>query len=216
VIAASLGYRDIHNLTPRQVEKITQAHLLLAMFNAWQPGVFALSGWDLCGTLPLDPALVADLTADGDTRWLHRGAYDLMNYRPDGGQQTSSLPRGDCLYGPLPAQLADPASFASRLRHILKIRRECAISTGTQLDIADTSDAGLLAMVHELDGGRLQATLLNFSARPVAADVTSRFLPPGALIHDASRNSAGARVDRTHTFHITMLAHQGRSVLIDR
>jgi trehalose synthase len=215
VIAASLGYRDIRHLTPQQVERITQAHLLLAMFNAWQPGVFALSGWDLCGTLPLDRALVAELIADGDTRWLHRGAYDLMDHRPDGSEQASSLPRGDCLYGPLPAQLADPTSFASRLQQILSVRKECAIATGTQLDVADTSDAGLLAMVHELDGGRLQATLLNFSPRPVAADVTSRFLPPGAAIRDVSRNSAVARVDQAHTFHITMQAHQGRSVLLD-
>jgi trehalose synthase len=215
VIAASLGYRDLGHLSPQQVERITQAHLLLAMFNAWQPGVFALSGWDLCGTLPLARALVAELIADGDTRWLHRGAYDLMDQRPDGSEQASSLPRGDCLYGPLPAQLADPTSFASRLRQILRVRKECAIATGTQLDVADTSDAGLLAMVHELDGGRLQATLLNFSARPVAADVTSRFLPPGAAIRDVSGNSAVARVDQAHAFHITMPAHQGRSVLFE-
>ena len=48
---------------------------MLAMFNAWQPGVFALSGWDLCGALTLDPAMLGDLVADGDTRWIHRGAY---------------------------------------------------------------------------------------------------------------------------------------------
>ena len=31
------------------VERVKDAHLLLAMFNALQPGVFALSGWDLWG-----------------------------------------------------------------------------------------------------------------------------------------------------------------------
>ena len=123
------------------------------MFNAWQPGVFALSGWDLCGALTLDPREVGDLVADGDTRWIHRGAYDLMNYRPDGGEQPSALPRAACLYGPLPAQLADPASFASRLRHILQVREKCKISTATQLEIAETSDRALLAMVHEVEGG---------------------------------------------------------------
>ena len=44
-------------------------HLLLAMFNALQPGVFALSGWDLAGMLTMDAADVADLIAEGDTRW---------------------------------------------------------------------------------------------------------------------------------------------------
>ena len=43
---------------------IQRAHLLLAMYNAMQPGVFALSGWDLVGAA-VDPATVAQLTA----RW---------------------------------------------------------------------------------------------------------------------------------------------------
>ena len=34
-------------------ERVRRAHLLLAMFNALQPGVFALSGWDLVGALPI-------------------------------------------------------------------------------------------------------------------------------------------------------------------
>ena len=34
--------------------------------------VFALSGWDLVGALPLDPAQVQDLMSDGDTRWIER------------------------------------------------------------------------------------------------------------------------------------------------
>ena len=39
--------------TIEDVDRIRRAHLLLAMFNALQPGVFALSGWDLCGMLTL-------------------------------------------------------------------------------------------------------------------------------------------------------------------
>jgi hypothetical protein len=26
------------------------------MYNAWQPGVFAISGWDLCGVVTSTPA----------------------------------------------------------------------------------------------------------------------------------------------------------------
>jgi trehalose synthase len=212
VVTASLGYSDVQNLTGEQIEKIKRAHLLLAMFNAWQPGVFALSGWDLCGALTLDRGLVGGLIADGDTRWIHRGAYDLMNYRPDGDEQPSALARAACLYGPLPAQLADPTSFASRLRHILRVRRDCKISTGTQLEIARTSDSGLLAMIHELEGGRLQVTLLNFSGRSVAADVTSQFLPAGAVVSDMGAGRELARVDGNHMFAMTMRPHEGRSL----
>ncbi|MET0840416.1 MAG: maltose alpha-D-glucosyltransferase, partial [Marmoricola sp.] len=83
VIAASLGLRDLSSLEPAQIEAITRAHLLLAMYNAWQPGVFALSGWDLVGALTLSERHVADLIRDGDNRWIHRSAYDLMNYQPE-------------------------------------------------------------------------------------------------------------------------------------
>jgi trehalose synthase len=215
VVTASLGFSDIRKLTGEQIERIKRAHLLLAMFNAWQPGVFALSGWDLCGALTLDRALLGELIADGDTRWIHRGAYDLMNYRPDGGEQRSALPRAACLYGPLPAQLADPTSFVSWLRQILRVRENCKIATGTQLEIAQTSDGGLLAMIHELDGGRLQATLLNFSGRVVTAEVTSQFLPPGAVVRDATGAEDLARVGQAHSFPVTMQPHQGRSVLLE-
>ena len=66
------------------IDRIRRAHLLLAMFNALQPGVFALSGWDLCGMLTLPAAEVAELLRGGDTRWIHRAAHDLMGVNPDG------------------------------------------------------------------------------------------------------------------------------------
>ena len=50
-------------------------HLLLVMFNAFQPGVFALSGWDLLGMLTLPPDSVSDLLNSGDTRWISRPAH---------------------------------------------------------------------------------------------------------------------------------------------
>jgi trehalose synthase len=53
VIAAIQGHRTLDEITDEHVEDIRRAHLLLAMFNAWQPGVFALSGWDLLGMLPV-------------------------------------------------------------------------------------------------------------------------------------------------------------------
>uniref|UniRef100_UPI003FD7CB34 maltose alpha-D-glucosyltransferase n=1 Tax=Pseudomonas sp. TaxID=306 RepID=UPI003FD7CB34 len=74
IITAALGIRDLEAITPADIEQIRQIHLLLVMYNAMQPGVFALSGWDLVGALPLAADEVAHLMADGDTRWIHRGA----------------------------------------------------------------------------------------------------------------------------------------------
>ena len=129
IIAAALGYPDLTNLSQAQIEKIKQAHLLLAMFNAWQPGVFALSGWDLCGMLTLERSKVPGLLASGDTRWIHRAAYDLMDYRPEATESPSKMPRGTSLYGSLPQQLQDPNSFASRLREVLAVRTRHGIAT---------------------------------------------------------------------------------------
>ena len=83
-----------HQAHVDDVAAIRRGHLLLAMYNAWQPGVFALSGWDLVGALPLDRKQVADLIRDGDTRWIHRSAYDLMDYQPDARQSSSKMPKG--------------------------------------------------------------------------------------------------------------------------
>jgi trehalose synthase len=215
VIAASLGHRDLLGLDADEIERIKRAHLLLAMFNAWQPGVFALSGWDLCGMLTLDPGLVSELVAEGDTRWIHRSAYDLMSYRPEGGGDESSVPSGRCLYGSLPEQLAVPTSFACQLGRILAIRKHCGIATASQVEIAGTSSGALLAMIHHLDDGRLQATLLNFSARTVEAEVNSAFLPPGAEVTDASTRHAIGRVSAERSFRLTMQAHEGLFALLD-
>jgi hypothetical protein len=61
VIAATLGIEDLRQITGTERDRIRDVHLLLAMFNALQPGVFALSGWDLSGMLTVDAAAVADL-----------------------------------------------------------------------------------------------------------------------------------------------------------
>src|SRR5262245_56227686 len=78
VAAAALGLRDLGQLSDAQRRDIQRAHLLLALFNAMQPGVFALSGWDLVGALTLPGESVKPLIAEGDTRWINRGAYDLL------------------------------------------------------------------------------------------------------------------------------------------
>ena len=44
--------------------------------------------------------------ADGDTRWIHRGAYDLMGVAPSATASSAGLPRAQTLYGSIPEQLA--------------------------------------------------------------------------------------------------------------
>ena len=127
VIAAVLGITDLTTIDEEQIARIRQAHLLLAMFNALQPGVFALSGWDLCGMLTLPPDEVSALLDQGDTRWIHRAAHDLMGVNPTraalGGRHA---PRDAASTGRCPSSSPTrPASPAS-----CRPSWPCASSTG--------------------------------------------------------------------------------------
>ena len=211
VIAAALGYRDLDVVDGPDIDNIRQAHLLLAMFNALQPGVFALSGWDLAGMTTIDREEIGHLLATGDTRWLHRGAYDLMDYRPDLSQSASGMPRGRSLYGPLPVQLEDPDSFVSRLAHVLRVRDASGIATATQVEVPSCSHPGVLVMVHDdLPGVLRQATVLNFSADPVDVRVSSNHFTPGWYVLDQLTGDDTGTVDELHGVDLTLEAHQGR------
>jgi trehalose synthase len=216
IIAAALGYTDITHLSQAQTEKIKQVHLLLAMFNALQPGVLALSGWDLCGLLTLEPSKIARLLASGDTRWIHRAAYDLMDYRPEATESPSKMPRGSSLYGSLPEQLQDANSFASRLRDILAVRTRYRISTSVQVDVPDVPNKAMLVMVHQLDTSQIQVTVLNFSGQPIAGSVESEHLAPGAAVIDMFSNQVIAEIDHEHSFAVSLEPHQGMSLLTVR
>jgi trehalose synthase len=213
IIAATLGYTDITNLSKGQIEKIKQAHLLLAMFNAWQPGVFALSGWDLCGMLTLERSKISQLLASGDTRWIHRAAYDLMDYRPEATESPSKMPRGSSLYGSLPEQLNDAHSFASRLRDILAVRTRYGIATSVQVDVPEVSNKAMLVMVHRLDATQLQVAVLNFSNQSIAGRIKSEHLAPGAAVIDMFADQVIAEVDHEHTLAVSLEPHQGMSLL---
>jgi trehalose synthase len=129
------------------------AHLLLAMYNALQPGVFALSGWDLVGALPLPRESVAHRMGDGDTRWINRGAYDLMDVEPAATHSNAGLPRARRSTAAIPEQLARPDSFLSQLRHLLAVRERYQLYAARQLAVPAVQAPGLLVMVHELPAG---------------------------------------------------------------
>ena len=213
IIAASLDFPSVANLTPEQVEQIKRAHLLLAMFNALQPGVFALSGWDLVGALTLTKKQVSWLLGDGDTRWIHRSAYDLMDFRPDATESQSKMPRGTALYGSLPTQLQDPNSFASRLSTILAVRKQYGIASAKQVDVPQVANKAMLVMVHELSDAE-QVTVLNFSAQPIWGSVISEHLVPGSLLVDMFTDEEIGHVDDLHSFPVSLGPHEGRSLLV--
>ncbi|YCK79434.1 maltose alpha-D-glucosyltransferase [Arthrobacter sp. D3-16] len=215
VITAALGIKDISSLTEEQVETVREAHLLLAMYNALQPGVFALSGWDMVGMTTLDRSQVSELTAQGDTRWINRGAHDLMGTNAEATVSASGMPRARSLYGPLPEQLKDDQSFARRLQRILKVREEWGIATSLLLDVPDVSHRGLLVMVHRLASGQIQVTVLNFSGESITGSVHSTHLEAGAQVQDLFTEKAVGQVDDLHSFFIELGPYQGTALLIE-
>jgi trehalose synthase len=212
VIAATLGIGDLAQITEAERDEIKRVHLLLAMFNALQPGVFALSGWDLSGMLTVDAVEVADLISEGDTRWINRGAHDLRGVEDPARE--GRMPPARSLYGTLPEQLADPGSFASRLRAIIDVRRRAGIATAVQVDVPQVSHRAELVMVHEIDERTLQITALNFSGEQLSGTVRSEHLPPGATVTDMFTGEELAAVDDLHSFGLVLDAYQGTSLLV--
>lgn len=183
VITAALGISDLDAIDEETIAKIRQVHLLLVMYNAFQPGVFALSGWDLVGALPLQADDVAHLMGDGDTRWIARGAYDLTGQNQTATTSNDGLPRARSLYGCITDQLDQPDSFASQLKRLLAVRDAYSISASRQIMIPDVISPGLLLMVHELPDGRgTQVTALNFSSEDLEEVVVLAGVRPGPVV----------------------------------
>ncbi len=214
VITAALGISDLDAITPEQTALIQKIHLLLAMYNAFQPGVFALSGWDVVGALPLPPAAVENLMADGDTRWIERSAYDLMDVDPAATRSSEGLPKGRMLYGSLAAQLGNPTSFASQLKHLLAVRQAYNIAGSRQIAVPDTAAPGLLVMVHDLPDGRgTQVTALNFGAAPLTETVLLSGVPAGPVV-DMLHETVMEDISEAGELTIRLEPYEGQSLRI--
>lgn len=214
IITAALGIRDLDAITEADIQKIQHIHLLLVMFNAMQPGVFALSGWDLVGALPLPADQVQHLMQDGDTRWIHRGAYDLVDLDPEAELSAGNMPRSRTLYGSITSQLQQPDSFATQLKKILAVRRAYDIAASKQILIPDVEHPGLLIMVHELPAGKgTQITALNFSAEPVVETLHLAGVAPGPVVDIINERVEGDLTEQGE-FTITLDAYEGLALRV--
>jgi maltose alpha-D-glucosyltransferase/alpha-amylase len=214
IIAATLGVADPSAATDEQVALIRRGHLLLAMYNALQPGVFALSGWDLAGNVTLRADQVQGLIRDGDTRWIHRGAHDLMGSNPSATASSSGMPRVRSLYGTLPEQLADPTSFAAQLGQVLTVRKQLGIAAGALLEVPEVAQSPVLALVNFTVRGLIQLTVLNFSGDDVVTEVVSEHLDPGCAVVDGLDGDFRELIDDGHRLAVPLAAYQGRALVV--
>jgi trehalose synthase len=179
-----------------------------------QPGVVALSGWDLVGAATLPSDSVKSLLADGDTRWINRGAYDLSNVDPNATKSASGLPRARSLYGSLPEQLKTPSSFASQLKKLLRVRAEHHIYESELVDVPSVRSKGLLLMVHRLPADKgIEVTALNFGRTPMREAVAINAAVMGATVTDPIEEKALGKL-KGKELAIDLGAHEGKVFLI--
>jgi trehalose synthase len=184
--AACCGIADPYHMTPEEKDEVQKLHLLAAFFNAMQPGVFALSGWDLVGALPLSADEARPWIEDNDFRWMNRGAFDLMDVNAAARASEGGLSKAAAIYGSLPSQLRDPTSFVSRLQTMVRARNQTGIALSNLVAVGEPASKGIFVMLLQRpdDLGGWIITALNFateSARenlhfPQIAGATARLL----------------------------------------
>jgi trehalose synthase len=167
------------------------------------------------GALPVPPEEVAFLLTDGDTRWIHRGAYDLMGVDRTAPGSAAGLPRARALYGALPDQLAQPDSFARQLQHLLAVRERYRIYQARQIDVPAVAAAGLLVLVHELpEGFGVQVTALNFGRTPVAEPVAIAGVRAGSRVLEMLSEHSAERISDAGELSVALEPYAGKSYLI--
>ena len=224
LIAATQGKARADDITEDDVPAIRDAHLLLAKYNAWQPGVFALSGWDLTGTLTLPAERGARRSSRPATPGGSSAARTTCSTSyPEAERSSAGVPRARSLYGSLPAQLERPGLVPGRAASsVLATRRAHEIAMATQVDIP----AGRAAehARHGAPAGRrrparedapLQITALNFLGEPIEGTVRSESLVPRSKVIDAATGDTLAHVDDLNSFGLRLPAYGGLFLLLE-
>ena len=138
------------------------------------------------------------MIAEGDTRWINRGAYDLLGKHPSVTKSSSELPRAQALYGPLPEQLKrDRTRSPPSSRKMLRVRAQYRINESEQVELPPVQARGLVVMVHRLpDGAGTQVTAVNFGRAAVREAVTIKTAPAGRGGHRPSRGEGARQAGR--------------------
>jgi trehalose synthase len=167
------------------------------------------------GALTLPAESVKALLADGDTRWINRGSYDLLGQNPGAVTSSTDLPRAQALYGALPEQLKSPGSFAWELTRMLRVRAEYRINESEQVEVPAVQAKGLVVMVHLLPAGKgTQVTALNFGRAAVRETVAIKAAPPGGSVKDLLGEKTLRPVSAGGRLELALGPHEGQVLLI--
>jgi hypothetical protein len=183
-----------------------------------------MAAWDLVGALPVPlDEIPKNLTAHDDWRWINRGGVDLLGYSPGAAKSAFGLPRAKLLYGPIPDQLRDPASFVSQIKRMLAARKQYRIHEATVHSVPDSGNKGVVLLGMTLpDKGGIAVTALNYgrTAASVAIDLTSisSTIPPALIVGqtacDIVLGTDAGVVSRSGRLNIDIEALSGRTLVV--
>ncbi|HEY7995227.1 MAG TPA: hypothetical protein VIE14_00085, partial [Steroidobacteraceae bacterium] len=150
------------------------------------------------------------------TRWINRGAYDLLGSNPGATRSAAGLPRAVALYGSLPQQLKKSDSFASQLARLLKVRANLHLYAARLADVPNVQAKGLLVLVHELpQNAGLEITAINFGAQAVDETIAVKGAAPEATALDVLDPQApGVTLGADGALRLHLDAYQGKALRI--
>ncbi|QDP73317.1 maltose alpha-D-glucosyltransferase [Legionella israelensis] len=158
LIASRLNINNPYAMKAHQIDKIKQGLLLMLVFNGMQPGILAISGWDLTGSLPLKPSDIKDKLQDGDNRWLTRGSYFLLPVN----EPKHRMPIAKHLFPNLLIQLKDKNSFVFSVQSILTLRKKLQVAEGKIIKVLQIHPQ-ITAFITQLPNKSYLLTAINFS-----------------------------------------------------
>ncbi len=165
------------------------------------------------GALTLPATQVKSLLADGDTRWINRGSYDLMGKAPAAKGSSVGIPVAASLYGSLPGQMKDPSSFARQIQKMLALREKTRIAEAALLSVPVVKNKSLLVLVHRLpEGGGIELTAINFGPGLVEETLTIPSIKGGEL-SELLEGKIDGKATENGTYNLKLAGYEGKVLL---
>ena len=181
MIAAALSIRDLQNLTEEQRRQINASTCSSPYATPFSPASSPLRlGSRRCAHAAARG--VAALIAEGDTRWIERGAYDLVNVDPTAQASEGRFAEGPALRTDqrttrAPGLLRQPAPEDARGPP------SSGLYASHQILVPEVASPGLLAMVHELPEGKgYSSNGAQFRLTSIDETIKLRNLKPSQLL----------------------------------
>lgn len=182
VAGIAAGLRDLHTLDDGQRALLRDGLLMLATYHAMQPGIFMLSGRELCGSLPVPPKLITAASEDEALQQNMAGGYDLLGTSRGTLLTALGMPKAPAAFGSWPEQMLDPLSFAWGVKQVLQVRAQYHVASAEPLGMLPAANRGVVVQAFRLrDSESAQGTVMvvaaNFGATRAVERITAAQIP---------------------------------------